>query len=76
MEEEAQVDAGDQQHQERVERRLPQHEGPVVGEDLAQELVLRQVRQAQLVVDPAAEAGGHEPVPAVMFQKPGPMGVS
>src|SRR5665647_224160 len=48
-EEQGQEDAGDQQHQERVQRDLTEHEGPVVGEHLPGERLDRQADPGALV---------------------------
>src|SRR5690606_26123147 len=83
VEEERQVDAGQDQDDERVERQLADHERPVVGEDLVEGRPA-QLGGAETVVDPAGEAVGQQPLgpaPALprhhrpRSQKPGPTGL-
>jgi hypothetical protein len=56
LEPQGEEDAGDQQHDEGVERDLTEQEGPVVGEDLA-DAGLAEPGQSEAVVGPAEDAG-------------------
>ena len=58
VEEEREVHAGDDEHEERVERDLAEHERPVVGEGLVEGLASG-VRHAEARVDPLTEAPDH-----------------
>ena len=56
LEPDGQEHAGEQQHDEAVQRDLAEQERPVVGEDLAQ-AALGDLREADAFVQPGADAG-------------------